>query len=91
MTELSEDARRTLEAFYAIHTRGGGERQTHTDRAIENSAGLESSRVSVALEELTSGGYIAPSMAPWEGRATLKSFKLQEKGRRELGLNSLLA
>ena len=84
MTELSVDARLTLEAFYALHTRGGGERQTHTDRAIELRAGLDSSRINSALEELTLGGYIAPGMAPWEGRATLKNFKMENKGRQAL-------
>lgn len=84
MTELSADAQHTLEAFYALHTRGGGERQTHTDRAIELRSGLNSSRVSAALEELTLGGYIVPGMAPWVGRATLKNFKMESKGRQAL-------
>ncbi len=82
MIELSEDARRTLQAFFEIHTRGGGERQTHTERAIENQAGLDSPKVSAALDELQSGGYIASSMPPWEGQANLTSFRLKEKGRR---------
>jgi hypothetical protein len=85
MTELSTDAQHILEAFYALHTRGGGERQTHTDRAIELRSGLDSSRVTAALEELTVGGYIAPGMAPWEGQATLTNFKLESKGRKALG------
>lgn len=82
MTDLSEDARRTLQAFYEIHTRGGGERQTHTERAIENQVGLDSTKVAAALDELQKGGYIASSMAPWEGQANLTSFRLKEKGRR---------
>ena len=89
MTQLSADAQHILEAFFALHTRGGGERQTHTDRAIELRSGLASSRVSAALNELTLGGYIAPGMAPWEGRATLKNFKMENKGRHALGHSSL--
>jgi hypothetical protein len=84
MAELTEDARQTLEAFLAIHTRAGGERQTHTDRAIEAEAGLSSSRVSAALIELTAGGYISASMPPWEGTATLKNFRMNDKGRQAL-------
>jgi hypothetical protein len=81
MDELSADARQTLQAFYEMHTRGGGERQTHTERAIEDRAGLDAGRVSAALQELESNGYIAPSMPPWEGQANLTSFRLKDKGR----------
>ena len=82
MAEMSADARHTLEAFYAIHTRGGGERQSHTERAIENQAELASPRVSAAIQELTKAGYITTSMSPWEGEASLTSFRLSDKGRR---------
>ena len=81
MAELSEDARLTLQAFYEIQTRGGGERQTHTERAIENQAGLDAARISKGLQELQEGGYIAPSMQPWEGQSNLTSFRLKDKGR----------
>lgn len=81
MIELSSDARRTLQAFFDIHTRGGGERQTHTERAIENRAGLESGRIAAALQELEAADYIAPSMPPWEGQANLTSYRLKDKGR----------
>ena len=82
MPDMSADARRTLEAFFAIHTQGGGERQSHTERAIENRAGLASPRVSAAIQELTKDGYITTSMSPWEGEASLTSFRLSDKGRR---------
>ena len=86
MAELTTDARQTLEAFLAIHTRGGGERQTHTDRAIKAQARLSSSRVSAALMELAAGGYISASMPLWEGTATLKSFRMNDKGRQAVSL-----
>ena len=82
MVEMSVDARRTLEALFAIHTQGGGERQSHTERAIEDRAGMDSPRVSAAIQELTRDGYITTSMSPWEGTASLTSFRLSDKGRR---------
>ncbi len=84
MNELSGDAQRTLQALFDIQTRGGGERQTHTDRAIKVRAGLDSSRMSAALEELTSGGYVAPNMSLWEGPPSLTTFRLENKGRQAL-------
>jgi hypothetical protein len=91
MAQLSDDARLTLQAFYEIHTRGGGERQTHTERAIENQAGLDSTRVSKALQELEAGGYIASGMPPWEGQANLTSFRLKDKGRTAIDPSSPFA
>ena len=84
MVEISADARRILEAFYDLQTRGGGERQTHTERAIAKSAGLDSPRASSAIEELTAAGYITTNMPLWEGSAALTSFKLSPQGRRVL-------
>lgn len=85
MQDLSPDARRTLQALIAIQTRGGGERQSHTDRAIMAQAGLDTERTKAALEELASEGYVVGTSRSWEGPPTLTTFRLEDKGRPVVG------
>jgi hypothetical protein len=83
MRELSADGQKVLETLLSIDPRFKHERQSHTDRAIAESAGLSAKRVSAACIELADAGYIASAKAKhWdETTPSLESFRLTERGR----------
>ena len=83
MKELSADGKKVLEAMLSIDPRFKHERQSHTDRAIADAAGLSAKRTTAACSELADAGYIASAKAMhWDDtNPTLTSFRLTERGR----------
>ena len=83
MKELSTDGQKVLLTLLSIDPRFKHERQSHTDRAIADAAGLSAKRTTAACSELADAGYIASVKAMhWDTSIpTLTTFRLTERGR----------